>query len=116
MDFVGVDAEGNEEAELPAEETEGPRDEEHRGADEGEVPGTLPPGHVGEEARVVVVDDIGPDEERPDDRGVFREIGVFGPVDDAGDEVGEGGDEDDLERGAEDGEEQVHGDGYFFVF
>lgn len=33
-------------------------------------------------------------------------------MDDAGDEVGEGGDEDDLERGAEDGEEQVHGDGF----
>lgn len=63
-----------------------------------------------------MVDDVGANEERPDDGRIFREVGVLGPVDDAGDEVGEGGDEDDLERGAENREEQVHGDGWIFDF
>jgi hypothetical protein len=37
-------------------------------------------------------------------------------VDDAGDKVGDGGDEDDLERSAENRDEQVHGDGWILIW
>lgn len=116
VDFIGIDAEGDEEAELPAEEAERPGGEEEQCAHEHEVARAVPPRQMGEEAGVVVVDDVGSDEEGPDEGRIFREVGVFSPVDDAGDKVGDGGDEDDLERSAENRDEQVHGDGWILIW
>lgn len=111
VDFVGVDAEDGEPDELPAEEAAGPSAEEQEGAGEEQVAGTLPPGEAREVAREVVVHDVGADEERADDGCVLGEVGVFGPVHEAGDEVGQRGDEDDLQELQEGREEEVHGSG-----
>jgi len=48
-----------------------------------------------------VVNDVGADEEASEDGRVFGEVGVFGPVDEAGGEVGEGDDGEALQRDAE---------------
>ncbi len=109
VDFVGVHADGDEEPDLPGEDVERPRAGEHDGAEDEEIPGALEPGVAGEEARVVVVDDVGADQEAAEHGRIFGEVGVLGPVDEAGGEVGEGDDGEALQRDAEEREDHVGG-------
>lgn len=110
VNLVGVDANEDEEPKLPREDTAPPCGAEDRAAEEDEIPRTLPPREAREETGVVVVDDVGANKERADDGGMLGAVGVFEPVDDAGEEVGEGDEADDL---GEREEERAHGwDGF----
>jgi len=53
--------------------------------------------------------DVGSDKERADDRSIFGEVRVLDPVHDAGNEIGERGDEYDLEDNSGDDEREMHG-------
>ena len=98
VDFVGVGGDGGEEPRLPAEKAELPRDEEEDGGEGDEVPRALPPGVARHVARQVVVDDVGAANGGADERGVFADVGVFEPVDDAREEVSTGEHKDDLQQ------------------
>lgn len=98
MDFVGIDADCDKKRQLPGEQAERPGDAENRGTHQDQLRRTLPPGETRKKAGEVMVHDIGPDDGLTDEGRGFREVSVFGPVDDPRHEIGESDDEDDLER------------------
>lgn len=98
VDFVGGGDDGGEEPCLPAEKAEFPNDEEEDGGDGDRFSGALPPCVARHLSRQVVVDDVVAANRGADERGVFADVGVFEPVDDARDEVGAGEHKDDLQQ------------------
>ena len=105
MNLVRVDAQEHEEPDLPGEHARPSGYSDQQCTDQQEVPGALPPGQFSEEARVVVVDDVRPDYQRAEYRGVLGAVGVFQPMKDAGQEISQ---QDDAE-GLEQDQEGVHG-------
>lgn len=101
VDLVGVDADRDEEPELPREDAEPRGGTDEGGTDEDEIPRALPPRKPREETRVVMVHDIRANEVRADDRSFDSAIGVFEPVDDAGEKIGEHDEAEDLGEGEE---------------
>ena len=87
MNLIGVDAQENEEPDMPGEHAGPGSAADDERTNEEEVPGALPPGQLGEEARIVVMDDVGPDGQRADDWGILGAVGVLQPMDEAGQEI-----------------------------
>lgn len=89
MDFIGVGGDDDKEPYGPGKHAEGPGTEYDCAGNKKKIPRTLPPTQAGEVAWVVMVDDIGAGDERAEDGCVFASVGVFDPMDEAGDKVGQ---------------------------
>ena len=96
VDLVGVGADGDEQPDMPGEHASPGGGPDEDDAEEHEVPGALPPIEFREMPRIVMVDDIGTDHQRANQRRGFRAVSILQPMDEAGDEVSEHDDPDGL--------------------
>jgi len=85
VNVVGIHTHQGEQSDMPGQEIEPPGAGDKQTRENEEVSGAFPPTQLCKEAREMVMHDIGPNKQRPDDRGVFGKISIFNPMDGIGD-------------------------------
>jgi hypothetical protein len=88
MDLVGVGAKNYEQPDFPGKVTAEPGNGQNHQAEARQVPRAMKPTVPGEIARVMVMQDIGFRDEPASDRPVLLSVGIFEPMEKAGEKVG----------------------------